>query len=177
MVAQTALALVLLVGSGLLARSFTRVMGAAHGFVPDHVLTFRIALSQAAYPKPPEIARFTEAVRDDLYGPMWEGGLSARYRSILDEIGDGTPVSIEWFMIPTGSSIERRSVGELEVRSASGAVVVAVIHGRAVDPRPGPDSEIHPGDRVALLGTSEEREKAREVIESAFPVSSTEPAR
>ena len=65
-IAQTALALVLLVGSGLLARSFTRVMGAAHGFVPDHVLTFRIALSQAAYPKPPEIARFTEQLVEKL---------------------------------------------------------------------------------------------------------------
>jgi predicted permease len=65
-IAQTALALVLLVGSGLLARSFARVMGAAHGFVPDHVLTFRVALPQMTYPKPPEVARFTEQLVEKL---------------------------------------------------------------------------------------------------------------
>lgn len=117
-----------------------------------------------------EIGRFTDAVRDDLYGPMWEGGLSSRYASILEEIGDSSPVSIEWFTVPTGSEVERCTVGELDIRSHTGAVVVAVIHGRAVDPRPGPDSEIHGGDRVALIGSTEERLAGRALIESAFPL-------
>jgi len=65
-VTQTAMALVLLVGSGLLARSFTRLMSADQGFVADDVLTFRIALPQSTYPKPPEIARFTTAMVDRL---------------------------------------------------------------------------------------------------------------
>jgi CPA2 family monovalent cation:H+ antiporter-2 len=121
------------------------------------------------YGTPPgEIQRFTEAVRDDLYGPMWEGGLSARYHAILDEIGhDRSPVSIEWITVPDGSGTGR-TVGELEVRNATGAIVVAIIHGRTVDPRPGPESEIHPGDRVALLGTSAERVAGRELLGSAF---------
>jgi CPA2 family monovalent cation:H+ antiporter-2 len=115
-----------------------------------------------------EIARFTDTVRDDLYGPMWEGGFTARYHSILEEIGDSSPVSIEWFTVPAETAVEKRTVGDLEVRTGSGAVVVAVIHGRAVDPRPGPESEIHGGDRVALLGTSEERLAGRALIEAAF---------
>jgi K+/H+ antiporter YhaU regulatory subunit KhtT len=61
-----------------------------------------------------------------------------------------------------------RTVGELEVRGATGAVVVAIIHGRRVDPRPGPESEIHSGDRIAVLGASEERRAARELIAGAF---------
>jgi CPA2 family monovalent cation:H+ antiporter-2 len=117
---------------------------------------------------PTEIQRFTEAVRDDLYGPMWEGGLSARYHSILDEIGhDRSPVSIEWITVPDGPG-EARTVGELEVRNATGAEVVAIIHGRTVDPRPGPESEIHAGDRVALLGTSQERVAGLELIARTF---------
>ena len=43
-IVQTAMALVLLVGSGLLARSFTRLMSADHGFDAENVLTFRVAL-------------------------------------------------------------------------------------------------------------------------------------
>ena len=63
---QTAMALVLLVGSGLLARSFTRLMAADHGFSADGVLTFRLALTPAAYPKLADVATFTQQLVDRL---------------------------------------------------------------------------------------------------------------
>ena len=63
-VAQTAMALILLVGSGLLARSFSRLMGADQNFTPDNVLTFRVALPQTAYPKSAEVVRFTQQIVD-----------------------------------------------------------------------------------------------------------------
>ncbi|HET6360827.1 MAG TPA: cation:proton antiporter [Gemmatimonadota bacterium] len=122
------------------------------------------------YGKPvAEIQRFTEAVRDDLYGPMWEGGLSARYHSILEELGhDRSPVSIEWFTVPGDPGSGERTVGNLDIRTATGVAVVAVIHGRSVDPRPGPETPIHPGDRIALLGSSAECEAGRVLIAAAF---------
>jgi predicted permease len=58
-IAQTAMALVLLVGSGLLARSFARLIAIDQGFVPDNVMTFRVALPETAYPKPPDAQNFT----------------------------------------------------------------------------------------------------------------------
>jgi putative ABC transport system permease protein len=60
-VAQIALAVILLAGSGVLVRSFVRLSRVQPGFRPDHVLTFRIALPDAAYPAPPMTAAF---VRD-----------------------------------------------------------------------------------------------------------------
>jgi predicted permease len=65
-VIQTAMALVLLVGSGLLARSFTRLMSSDQGFSAQNVLTFRVALPQTTYPKAPEVARFTQQLVDRL---------------------------------------------------------------------------------------------------------------
>ena len=65
-IVQTAMALVLLVGSGLLARSFSRLMAADHGFAPDHVLTFRVALTPAAYAKPADVVSFTQQLVDRL---------------------------------------------------------------------------------------------------------------
>jgi putative ABC transport system permease protein len=65
-VTQTAMALVLLVGSGLLARSFARLMAADQGFVADNVLSFRIALPPSTYPKPPDVARFTRQMIERL---------------------------------------------------------------------------------------------------------------
>ena len=65
-VAQTAMALVLLVGSGLLARSFARLMQPDQGFVAENVLTFRVALPRATYPKGAEVVRFTSQLVDRL---------------------------------------------------------------------------------------------------------------
>jgi predicted permease len=65
-VAQTAMALVLLVGSGLLARSFARLMAAEQGFDPRGVMTFRVALPPTTYPKPQEVVQFTRQLVDRL---------------------------------------------------------------------------------------------------------------
>jgi predicted permease len=65
-IAQTAMALVLLVGSGLLARSFARLIGSDQGFTSSNVLTFRVALPQATYPKPPDVVRFTQQLVERL---------------------------------------------------------------------------------------------------------------
>jgi predicted permease len=65
-IAQTAMALVLLVGSGLLARSFTRLMKTEQGFAADNVLTFRVALPERTYPKSAEVVRVTRQLVDRL---------------------------------------------------------------------------------------------------------------
>ncbi len=51
-VTQTAMALVLMVGSGLLVRSFWRVYRTDLGFRYQNLLTFRITLPQSRYPTP-----------------------------------------------------------------------------------------------------------------------------
>ncbi|HEY4099825.1 MAG TPA: ABC transporter permease [Gemmatimonadales bacterium] len=48
-IAQIALALMLLAGGGLLIRSFQRLADVSPGFVPDHLLTFGIGLPPARY--------------------------------------------------------------------------------------------------------------------------------
>jgi predicted permease len=58
-VAQVALALVLLVGSGLLARSFQRMRAVDPGFTADNVLTLRLSIPEVTYRSVGDIARFT----------------------------------------------------------------------------------------------------------------------
>lgn len=57
-VAQVALALILLTGSGLLARSFQQMRAVDPGFDPNGVLTLRLTLPDAKYGTPGEINRF-----------------------------------------------------------------------------------------------------------------------
>ncbi|HEU0179053.1 MAG TPA: ABC transporter permease, partial [Blastocatellia bacterium] len=57
-VAETALALMLLVGAGLLIRSFIRLQRVDPGFNPRNVLTAIVTLPQAVYPERNQIAPF-----------------------------------------------------------------------------------------------------------------------
>jgi putative ABC transport system permease protein len=51
-VAEIAIAMLLLVGAGLLLRSFEKMASTAAGFAPDHLLVADLPLSKNAYPKP-----------------------------------------------------------------------------------------------------------------------------
>jgi len=57
-IAEIALAFVLLAGAGLLMRSFLALQNVPPGFRPDHLLTARAALPAARYPKGQDVAAF-----------------------------------------------------------------------------------------------------------------------
>jgi putative ABC transport system permease protein len=57
-VAQMCLALVLLAGSGLLIRSFIRLVGVDPGFDASHLLTFKVSLPSSKYGKDPACLAF-----------------------------------------------------------------------------------------------------------------------
>ena len=63
-VAEIALAVILLVGAGLLIKSFARVMRVNPGFSTDHVLSAQLTLPPARYPDAPAIRAFWPAVMD-----------------------------------------------------------------------------------------------------------------
>ncbi|MEP7016095.1 MAG: ABC transporter permease, partial [Verrucomicrobiota bacterium] len=58
-VAEVALALVLLTGAGLLIKSFARLQDVSPGFNPHNALTMEISLPKVQYPDDPSIVRFS----------------------------------------------------------------------------------------------------------------------
>ena len=54
-VVELAIAVILLVGAGLLGKSFYRLLHVEVGFQPDHLATVQVALSGASYPKDEQI--------------------------------------------------------------------------------------------------------------------------
>ncbi len=58
--AEFALGLLLLVGAGLLIRSFGKLVESNPGFRPDHVLTLNLPLPSQAYPKGAQVRQFFE---------------------------------------------------------------------------------------------------------------------
>ena len=61
---EFALALILLVGAGLLIRSFGRLLATRPGFRPDHVLTLNIPLPRQAYPHAGQVQDFYKQLLD-----------------------------------------------------------------------------------------------------------------
>jgi putative ABC transport system permease protein len=57
-VLETALALVLLVGAGLLLKSFSKLVSVNEGFRTDHILTAGLSLAPSNYPTPESRAQF-----------------------------------------------------------------------------------------------------------------------
>lgn len=68
-VAQIAMAMVLLTGAGLLGLSLEKAMAVSPGFRPDHVLTGQIAVPWSTYPDWPSRLAFNERLLKDLARP------------------------------------------------------------------------------------------------------------
>jgi putative ABC transport system permease protein len=67
-ISETALALVLLVGAGLLVKSFLRVRGIDMGFKSEHTLSLAMDLSPTKYPTPRDQSRFFQQVIEAIKG-------------------------------------------------------------------------------------------------------------
>ena len=76
---EVALALVLLVGAGLLIRSFSALLSVDPGFDPSHTITMRVSIPQSKYETPQKIRGFFDQLFeqiDALPGVQAAGGTS-----------------------------------------------------------------------------------------------------
>jgi putative ABC transport system permease protein len=65
-VSEMALAVVLLVGAGLLIKSFVKLLQVDPGFRPEHVVSFDVTTPSSKYPRDREIRRFASDLREGL---------------------------------------------------------------------------------------------------------------
>jgi CPA2 family monovalent cation:H+ antiporter-2 len=112
-----------------------------------------------------EAQNFADGVRRELYA-----SISAEDPA-SDEGGDGflmrlatasRAIEVEWVRLPGDgdpdeSLVLERTIGDLGVRSETGASVLAVVRGEKVIPNPGADLRLESGDAVGVLGTPEQR--------------------
>jgi predicted permease len=84
---QVALSLMLLVGSGLLARTVWRLRSVYPGFAPTHAIAFRIAIPQATYPDNDAAVRFLLRASDRIAGLPGVRAVGVASKLPLDERG------------------------------------------------------------------------------------------
>ena len=79
--------------------------------------------------------------------------------SLVQHVGDlGHHIeglAIDWLVVEPGSPAGDRSLGELQIRTRTGAYVVAIIRDGQPTPAPGPDDRLRIGDVLVVVGTAE----------------------
>jgi putative ABC transport system permease protein len=115
-IAEIALALVLLVGAGLVLKSFLRLQSVDPGFNPDGVLTMRLMLPFEIYQTPDARSAFYQQVLERIKQspgveaagaasrvPLSQGGSSGTVSGENSAVGPGDlPVEAEWRWITPG---------------------------------------------------------------------------
>jgi CPA2 family monovalent cation:H+ antiporter-2 len=72
-------------------------------------------------------------------------------------------IETEWVTISENSLLVGKTIGELGIRSGTGASVVAIIRGSEMLPNPGPEASFEVGDVVGVLGSPDQRAFFREL--------------
>src|SRR5262249_35107887 len=112
-VIEMALALVLLVGAGLLIKSFWRLRNVQPGFNVDNLLTMRIELPEARYQQSPEQARYRRALLEEV------SSLPGARAALVSEL----PMSGDWLthdFLVEGQQLSEGEEPDVQTRSVEG---------------------------------------------------------
>jgi len=72
---------------------------------------------------------------------------------------------IEWVKVGPESRLRDRTIGELQIRKATGASVIAIIRGEAGIPSPSPEEVIREDDTLLVIGSREQTDRFKETMQ------------
>jgi putative ABC transport system permease protein len=129
-IAELGLALLLLVGAGLLGKAFWQLTSVAPGFNPKNVVTMRVELPEARYKTVPPQTQFRQTVLDNL------NALPGVEAAIISELPLGGNALNHNFIIEGRPAIPKGEEPELYSRSIMGAYLkvlgIPLLQGRAL---------------------------------------------
>jgi putative ABC transport system permease protein len=141
-IAEVALAFVLLVGAGLMAGTFERMLAVNLGYDPSHVLQGEIALYGDEYTKPTRVAGFCQTLLRNVNGLR-----DVQAAAASGELGRAVSVAIEGRAQPRADELKP------EIRAATPlylqAMRIPLLRGRWISEQDGLDSS-----RVVVLSVS-----------------------
>lgn len=112
-----------------------------------------------------DILRVASAIRRERYGVP--GQALDDQRAILTQVGEVTRhLDFTWLRLPADSPFDGRTLAELQIRSTTGASLVAVVHGSSLTANPDGHVRLETGDLVAVLGTRDQIGRFEEAAQS-----------
>src|SRR5580692_7147734 len=138
-ISELALSLMLLIGAGLLVRSFVRLEAVRPGFSPDHVLTMQVSVSGPKYQDGKQRAAFYREVErriSALPGVVAQGQIEPL--PMTGGVGWGS-INVEGFTPPPGQELQ------VDLRNASAdyfsSMKIPLVAGRFFDERDNTDGQ------------------------------------
>jgi putative ABC transport system permease protein len=98
---EVGLAVVLLIGAGLLLRSFLRLSGQDPGFAPESALTFQITVPESRYRRPEDVTRYYGSMRESLRNLPGVVAVGGTHALPFTEMNSVRPFLIEGEPVPT----------------------------------------------------------------------------
>src|ERR671916_900277 len=108
-----------------------------------------------------EIQRFSDQVRQELYAPITDRSTSGELLSRLRRASE--MIETDWIELPEDSPLAGKTIGDIEVRTRTGASIVAIVREESVIANPGPEVAIAPDDTIGVLGTPDQRAALRDL--------------
>ncbi len=136
-VTEMALALILLIGTGLMVRAFWKLQEVHAGFQPAGLLTMRVALPQAVYPENQRVLQFWTSVQQRV--AALPGVESATIMSGLPPMRrlNANDTQIEGWVLRTGGPIQNMDYWQLTGPRYFETMGIRLIEGRYFDDRDG----------------------------------------
>jgi CPA2 family monovalent cation:H+ antiporter-2 len=100
------------------------------------------------------ILQYADAVRRDAYAQLCDPEQACR--NILPAQNAAGLIELNWLDLPPGSPVNGCTIGELAIRSRTGASVVGIERDGSFLPNPGPGFRLAPGDLIATMGSPEQ---------------------
>jgi len=106
-----------------------------------------------------EVHEYAEAVRKDSYDIQVTS--PQEHRTLRDLLVAASEIDICWVELEPGSPLVGKTLQEADIRSNTGASVIALVRAGRLVANPKSQTAFAPGDRLGLIGDSEQVESAR----------------
>jgi predicted permease len=131
-VSEMALAVVLLVGAGLLIRSFIKLIHVDPGFRTEHIVTFEVSAPLSRYSLDRDLRRFAEDVRSELAALPGTQSVAMAFARPLQPFGMRTTFEIDG---RPPAALDKRMVTDLRPASANffSTMGIRLVRGRVFE--------------------------------------------
>lgn len=97
-----------------------------------------------------EIVKYTDSVRQELYAPLYE--IHGEYKTLTHLKNAADLLDLTWIKLPTDSPLIERTIGDLGIRTKTGASVVSIMNKGKLNVNPDASYRFRDDDLIAILG-------------------------
>jgi TrkA domain protein len=92
---------------------------------------------------------------------------ATRTEAVGDAVQRLPGLTIEWLRVSERSALAGSTIGAAEIRTRTGAYIIAIQHGEEAVPAPGPEAVITPGALVVVVGTPQAVDRLQAELQPA----------